>query len=91
MTQVVHAKNGPSDSFVVRGARVLDPARGVDALLDVRVDDGEDQEPAELVGFGDRQGFAGGHRFNPSLIVPRKRFALKIGSPVCHLGDNSAV
>lgn len=30
----------PRHSLVVRGARVLDPARGIDAVLDVRVDDG---------------------------------------------------
>jgi dihydroorotase len=30
----------PKENVVVRGARVLDPAQGVDATLDVRVDDG---------------------------------------------------
>ena len=34
------AKTAPHDSLVIRGARVVDPARGVDAVLDVRVDDG---------------------------------------------------
>ena len=34
------AKNAPKDNIVVRGARVLDSAEGVDAVLDVRVDDG---------------------------------------------------
>ncbi|HEU0303472.1 MAG TPA: dihydroorotase [Gaiellaceae bacterium] len=33
-------KDARKDSLVVRGARVIDPARGVDATLDVRVDDG---------------------------------------------------
>ena len=33
-------KEAPAESVVVRGARVLDPAAGVDAVLDVRVDDG---------------------------------------------------
>src|SRR6185295_11124423 len=28
------------ESIVVRGARVLDPVAGIDALLDIRVDDG---------------------------------------------------
>ena len=28
------------DNVVVRGARILDPVEGVDAILDVRVDDG---------------------------------------------------
>ncbi|MGZ6727957.1 MAG: dihydroorotase [Gaiellaceae bacterium] len=34
------AKNGRADDLVVRGARVLDPAEGVDAVCDVRIDGG---------------------------------------------------
>jgi dihydroorotase len=34
------AKNGRKESLIVTGARVLDPAQGLDAQLDVRVDDG---------------------------------------------------
>jgi dihydroorotase len=34
------AKQVPQENLVVRGARVLDPAEGVDAVMDVRVDDG---------------------------------------------------
>jgi dihydroorotase len=34
------AKNGPKESLVVTGARVVDPVQGIDAQLDVRVDDG---------------------------------------------------
>jgi dihydroorotase len=37
---IVHVKSAPKDSLVVRGARVIDPPRGVDAVLDVRVDEG---------------------------------------------------
>ena len=37
---MLFAKNGPKESLVVTGARVLDPAHGVDAQLDVRIDDG---------------------------------------------------
>jgi dihydroorotase len=33
-------KSAPKDSLVVTGARVLDPVEGVDAQVDVRVDDG---------------------------------------------------
>ena len=33
-------KNGRGDDIVVRGARVLDPAEGIDATCDVRVDGG---------------------------------------------------
>jgi dihydroorotase len=34
------AKNAPKESLVVSGARVLDPVEGIDAKVDVRVDDG---------------------------------------------------
>ncbi|HWJ33411.1 MAG TPA: dihydroorotase [Gaiellaceae bacterium] len=37
---MLFAKPGQKDSVVVRGARVVDPVEGVDAVLDVRVDDG---------------------------------------------------
>ncbi len=52
---MLYGKNGTKDSLVVRGARVLDPARGIDALLDVRVDDGVIAQLAETVD-------ANGHR-----------------------------
>jgi dihydroorotase len=34
-------KDAPQDDLVIRGARVLDPAEGVDASVDVRIDGGE--------------------------------------------------
>jgi dihydroorotase len=37
---VLHGREAPGENLVVRGARVLDPAEGVDAVLDVRVDAG---------------------------------------------------
>jgi dihydroorotase len=37
---MLYGKNGRKDDVVVRGARVLDPAEGVDAVCDVRVDGG---------------------------------------------------
>jgi len=37
---MLYAKGAPKDSLVVTGARVLDPAEGVDATVDVCVDDG---------------------------------------------------
>jgi dihydroorotase len=37
---ILHSKEAPGENLVVRGARVLDPAEGVDAALDVRIDDG---------------------------------------------------
>jgi dihydroorotase len=37
---MLFAKAAPAENLVLRGARVLDPVEGVDAVLDVRVDDG---------------------------------------------------
>jgi dihydroorotase len=37
---MLFVKDAPRENVVVRGARVLDPAAGVDATLDVRVDEG---------------------------------------------------
>jgi dihydroorotase len=37
---VLYVKDAAKDNLVICGARVLDAARGVDAVLDVRVDDG---------------------------------------------------
>jgi dihydroorotase len=34
------SNGGPSANVVIRGARVLDPVEGIDATLDVRIDDG---------------------------------------------------
>ena len=34
------ARNGRKDDLVIRGARVVDPTEGIDAVLDVRVDGG---------------------------------------------------
>jgi dihydroorotase len=37
---MLFAKDAPTENIVVRGARVIDPVEGVDAVLDVRMDDG---------------------------------------------------
>ena len=37
---MLYSKAAPRDSLVVTGARVLDPVEGVDATVDVRIDDG---------------------------------------------------
>ena len=37
---MLFAKDTPGENIVVRGARVVDPVEGVDAVLDVRLDDG---------------------------------------------------
>src|SRR5579884_3430675 len=42
-------KDLPGANLVVRGARVLDPTEGIDARLEVRIDDGTIVEVAERV------------------------------------------
>jgi dihydroorotase len=37
---MLFGKDAPGENLVIRGARVLDPARELDAKLDVRIDDG---------------------------------------------------
>ena len=37
---MLFAKDTPGENIVVRGARIIDPVDGVDAVLDVRLDDG---------------------------------------------------
>jgi dihydroorotase len=37
---MLFAKDGANENIVVRGARVVDPTEGIDAMLDVRIDDG---------------------------------------------------
>ena len=37
---MLFGKNGRKDDLIVRGARVVDPGEGIDALLDVIVDQG---------------------------------------------------
>jgi len=37
---MLFAGNGRKDDVVIRGARVLDPSEGIDAVCDVRVDGG---------------------------------------------------
>jgi dihydroorotase len=37
---MLYGPNAPREDIVIRGARVLDPTRAVDAVLDIRIDDG---------------------------------------------------
>ena len=37
---VLHGREAPGENLVVRGARVVDPGEGIDAIVDVRVDGG---------------------------------------------------
>ncbi len=44
---ILHSKNGAHSSLTIRGARVLDPGAGVDALLDVKIEKGKIAELAQ--------------------------------------------
>jgi dihydroorotase len=44
---ILHSKAGAHGSFIIRGARVLDPGAGVDALLDVKIEKGTITELAQ--------------------------------------------
>jgi len=65
------APNRPKDDLVVRGARVLDPAKGVDAVLDVRVDGGTIAElGADLDANGHRVIDGAGLVLAPAFVDP---------------------
>jgi dihydroorotase len=71
MAAVLFGKNAPKDDLVVRGARVLDPGAGVDAVLDVRVDRGVvAQLGAQLDANGHRVIEAGGLVLAPAFVDP---------------------
>ena len=68
---VLHVKNAPGDNLVVRGARVLDPARGVDAALDLRIDNGViSQLGPEVDANGHRVIDASGLVLAPAFVDP---------------------
>jgi dihydroorotase len=46
---MLFSRERPGDNVVLRGARVVDPAEGIDATLDVRIDDGVITAVAEQV------------------------------------------
>lgn len=59
------------DSVVVRGARVLDPVEGVDAVLDVRIDGGVIAELGERINaIGHREVDGGGKVLAPAFVDP---------------------
>jgi dihydroorotase len=68
---VLFAKESSQDDLVIRGARVLDPVEGIDAVLDVRVDGGVVSAlgPAVEVN-GHRVVDAGGLVLAPAFIDP---------------------
>jgi dihydroorotase len=64
-------KELPGANVVIRGARVLDPTEGIDARLDVRVDDGTIAEVAETVDAnGHRVIEAAGFVLAPAFVDP---------------------
>ncbi len=68
---MLFSKPTPKESLVVKGARVLDPAEGVDGVLDVRVDNGVVAEVGTVVqANGHRVIEAGGLLLAPAFVDP---------------------
>jgi dihydroorotase len=68
---MLFAKESPKDDLVIRGARVLDPMEGVDAVLDVRVDAGVVSALGPSVDVnGHRVVDAGGLVLAPAFVDP---------------------
>jgi dihydroorotase len=68
---MLFVKNAPKESLVVKGARVLDPATGVDDVLDVRVDDGVIAEVGTVLHpNGHRVVEGGGLLLAPAFVDP---------------------
>jgi dihydroorotase len=64
-------REGPGADLVIRGARVLDPAHGVDAKLDIRVDGGViAQLGEELATNGHRVVEGAGQLLAPAFVDP---------------------
>jgi dihydroorotase len=68
---ILHRKSGPGESLVLRGARVLDPVEGIDAVLDVRIDEGVVAEVGNrLDANGHRVVEADGLLLAPAFVDP---------------------
>ncbi len=68
---MLFSKPTPKESLVVKGARVLDPAEGVDGVLDVRVDNGVVAEVGTVLqANGHRVIEAGGLLLAPAFVDP---------------------
>ena len=68
---MLHRKDSPPADLVIRGARVLDPVAGVDAVLDLRVDGGTiAQLGAGLDANGHRVVDAAGLVLAPAFVDP---------------------
>jgi dihydroorotase len=68
---MLYAKEQPGENLVLRGARVLDPAEGIDAMLDVRIDDGVIAAVAQQVQANDHRVVdASGLVLTPAFVDP---------------------
>jgi dihydroorotase len=68
---MLYAKQSPGENLIIRGARVLDPVEGVDAVLDARVDGGTIAElGARLDPNAHRVVEAGGLVLAPAFVDP---------------------
>jgi len=71
MTDLLWQKETPAANVVIRGARVLDPAEGIDATLEVRIDAGTIAEVAERVDANEhRLVEADGFVLAPAFVDP---------------------
>ncbi|HEY8704211.1 MAG TPA: dihydroorotase [Gaiellaceae bacterium] len=68
---MLFGKERPGENLVLRGAHVVDPAEGIDATLDVRIDDGVIAAVAQLVDTnGHRVVDASGLVLAPAFVDP---------------------
>src|SRR3954470_10815728 len=71
MTEMLWQKDAPGANVVIRGARVLDPTEGVDATLDVRIDNGTIVAVAEKVDANEHRVIdAAGLVLAPAFVDP---------------------
>ena len=64
-------KGSPSANVVIHGARVVDPTEGIDATLDVRIDNGTIVEVAEKVDANEHRVIdAAGLVLAPAFVDP---------------------
>jgi dihydroorotase len=67
---MLFAREAPRDSVVIKGARVIDPAQSVDAVLDVVVDDGVITSLSDTSENGHRVVAANGRVLAPAFVDP---------------------
>jgi dihydroorotase len=68
---MLYAKDTRKESLIVRGARVIDPGQAIDAILDVRVDDGVVAALGERLETNSHRVIEGGGRIlAPAFVDP---------------------